>query len=213
MDRLSEELLLGKTKNDRGIFDIVIFIVAIVLLGGILAFRIVFLPVDVSGKSMYKTIYDGDWLLINQYAAVKRFDIAVIDIGTKSDGSEINYIKRIIGLPGETVIIENGKVYIKAKNGKITQLDESGYAYYGNNTEGTFVNGQAAQRIWELGDNEIFFMGDNRYNSRDSRDDSIGVKTVDKVVGVVPDFAIRYKSFITKYYEFNKKINKFFKIA
>jgi len=32
-------------------------------------------------------------------------------------------------------------------------------------------------------------------------------------VGVVPDFAIRYKSFITKYYEFNKKINKFFKIA
>ncbi len=119
--------------------------------------------VHVVGQSMEPTYHDSDILIGSKIAYItgdpERFDVAVIDASR-------NYklIKRVIGLPGETVRIdENGFIYI---NGEI--LDES----YGK--EEIENPGNALYGI-TLGTDEYFVLGDNRNNSTDSRFDEVGV--------------------------------------
>ena len=68
-------------------------------------------PVRVDGSSMKNTLKDNDILLLYKLGSIKRNDIVVLD---ESYDNEI-IIKRIIGLPGETVAIKNGKIYINNK--------------------------------------------------------------------------------------------------
>ena len=119
---------------------------------------------QVSGSSMETTLSDGDNLLggkINyRFSEPKRFDIIVFPFQYDTD---TYYIKRIIGMPGETVQIDyDGNIYI---NGSL--LEES----YGR--EVIQNPGRAAEPI-TLGKDEYFVMGDNRNNSSDSRDPSVG---------------------------------------
>ena len=117
----------------------------------------------VDGRSMMNTLHDGDNLIVEKlsyrFSDPKRFDIIVFP----PTGKKEYYIKRIIGLPGETVQIdENGNIYI---NGEL--LEEN----YGAET---IQNpGRAAKPI-TLGDDEYFVMGDNRNNSKDSRSEEVG---------------------------------------
>ena len=119
---------------------------------------------QVSGSSMETTLSDGDNLLVDKityrFSDPKRFDIIVFPFQYDTD---TYYIKRIIGMPGETVQIDyDGNIYI---DGEI--LEES----YGR--EGIQNPGRAAEPI-TLGEDEYFVMGDNRNNSSDSRDPSVG---------------------------------------
>ena len=119
---------------------------------------------QVSGSSMETTLSDGDNLLVDtityRFSEPKRFDI--IDFPLQYD-TDTYYIKRIIGMPGETVQIDyDGNIYI---NGSL--LEES----YGR--EVIQNPGRAAEPI-TLGEDEYFVMGDNRNNSSDSRDPSVG---------------------------------------
>ena len=119
---------------------------------------------QVSGSSMKTTLSDGDNLLVDKityrFSEPKRFDIIVFRFQYDTD---TYYIKRIIGMPGETVQIDyDGNIYI---NGSL--LEES----YGR--EVIQNPGRAAEPI-TLGKDEYFFMGDNRNNSSDSRDPSVG---------------------------------------
>ena len=119
---------------------------------------------QVSGSSMETTLSDGDNLLVDQityrFSEPKRFDIIVFPFQYDTD---TYYIKRIIGMPGETVQIDyDGNIYI---NGSL--LEES----YGR--EVIQNPGRAAEPI-TLGEDEYFVMGDNRNNSSDSRDPSVG---------------------------------------
>lgn len=119
---------------------------------------------QVSGSSMETTLSDGDNLLVDKityrFSEPKRYDIIVFPFQYDTD---TYYIKRIIGMPGETVQIDyEGNIYI---NGEV--LEES----YGR--EVIQNPGRAAEEI-TLGDDEYFVMGDNRNNSSDSRDPSVG---------------------------------------
>ena len=119
---------------------------------------------QVSGSSMETTLSDGDNLLVDtrtyRFSDPKRFDIIVFPFQYDAD---TYYIKRIIGMPGETVQIDyDGNIYI---DGEI--LEES----YGR--EVIQNPGRAAEPI-TLGEDEYFVMGDNRNNSSDSRDPSVG---------------------------------------
>ena len=118
----------------------------------------------VSGSSMETTLSNGDQLIVDKisyrFTEPKRYDIVVFPYQYEEN---TYYIKRIIGLPGETVQIVDGYVYI---NGQL--LDE----HYGNAV--MEEAGLAADPI-ELGEDEYFVLGDNRNNSQDSRAANVGV--------------------------------------
>lgn len=118
----------------------------------------------VSGSSMETTLTDGDNLIVDKisfrFRDPKRYEIIVFPYQYQEN---TYYIKRIIGLPGETVQVIDGKVYI---NGE--ELDE----YYGN--EEMQDPGIAKDPI-TLGQDEYFVLGDNRNHSADSRQANVGI--------------------------------------
>ncbi len=129
----------------------------------------------VDGESMSPTLSDGDNLLVDKlsyrFSDPKRFDIIVFPY---QYAQNTYYIKRIIGLPGETVrIAEDGTIYI---NGEV--LIES----YGKEIISADKIGIAAQEI-TLGDDEYFVLGDNRNNSSDSRNPAVGNIKREDIVG------------------------------
>lgn len=126
----------------------------------------------VSGDSMYPTLHDGDNLIIDkisyEFVDPERYDIIVFPYQYETGKY---YIKRIIGLPGETVLIQDGEVYIDG------ELLGEIYGYEIMNSSGI-----AAEEI-VLGEDEYFVLGDNRNNSSDSRDPSVGVICGEDIVG------------------------------
>lgn len=138
--------------------------------------------VEVDGQSMEDTLQDKDNLICDKisyrFSDPERFDIVII---YPDDTKQKRWIKRIIGLPGEEVRIdEEGNIYI---NGEILEED------YGK--EVIQDAGLASQTI-KLGEDEYWVMGDNRNHSSDSR-----------VIGPVPRSRILGKAFI-RIYPFSK---------
>ncbi len=128
----------------------------------------------VSGDSMLNTLHDGDNLIVDKisyrFREPERYEIVVFPYRYQED---TYYIKRIIGLPGETVQIIDGYVYIEGE-----QLDES----YGREIIEEDRYGLAAEPI-ELGEDEYFVLGDNRNHSADSRETKVGVLHRDEFIG------------------------------
>ena len=127
----------------------------------------------VIGHSMENTLADGDNLIVDKisyrFKEPERYDIIVFPYEYKED---TYYIKRIIGLPGETVMISSeGVIYI---NGK--ELKES----YGREV---IRNAGLAGAPIELKDGEYFVLGDNRNNSEDSRFSDVGIIHKSEIVG------------------------------
>ena len=119
---------------------------------------------EVSGSSMETTLSDKDQLIIDKmtyrFRDPKRYDIVVFPYQYQDN---TYYIKRIIGLPGETVQILSGMVYIDGM-----RLDE----HYGNEL---MENPGIAEEPLTLGEDEYFVLGDNRNNSSDSRASDVGL--------------------------------------
>lgn len=127
----------------------------------------------VDGRSMNATLNDGDNLIVEKlsyrFSDPQRFDIIVFP---PQGAPKEHYIKRIIGLPGETVRIDDeGNIYI---NDEI--LEEN----YG--LEVIQNPGRASEPI-TLGDDEYFVLGDNRNNSTDSRSERVGNVKRDTITG------------------------------
>ncbi|HHV13863.1 MAG TPA: signal peptidase I [Clostridiales bacterium] len=125
------------------------------------------------GVSMEATLNDGDEIIINKLTYritdPRRFDVVVF----KQSGKEHSYydIKRIIGLPGEKLQIEDGKIYI---NGEVTEdiINADVMNNYG-----------LADEEITLEENEYFVLGDNRNNSEDSRFASVGTIRREEIIG------------------------------
>jgi signal peptidase I len=130
---------------------------------------------EVEGASMENTLHNGDNLIVDKlsyrFHDPERFDIIVFPFQFQDN---TYYIKRIIGLPGETVqIMDDGSIYI---NGE--KLEEN----YGMEVIKPETIGRAAEPI-ELEDDEYFVMGDNRNNSSDSRTDMVGNIKRENIIG------------------------------
>lgn len=128
---------------------------------------------QVNGSSMEPTLSDYDNLIVDKisyrFKDPERFDIIVFPFQYEED---VYYIKRIIGMPGETVFIDlDGTIYIDGE-----ALQEN----YGR--EVMLSPGRAGEPI-TLGEDEYFVLGDNRNNSSDSRDPSVGNIHRDRIVG------------------------------
>lgn len=128
---------------------------------------------EVQGSSMEPTLQDGDNLIVDKityrFREPQRYDIIVFPFQYKE---ETYYIKRIIGMPGETVRIDwDGTIYIDG---------EELYESYG--LEVIQDPGRAAEEI-VLGDEEYFVLGDNRNNSTDSRAQAVGNIQKDNIIG------------------------------
>lgn len=191
--------LIGASKEKVFSFgDVLLIALIVVMLVFSVAQRVWISPVNIDGNSMNKTIDDGDWLVMNKLAKPDYGDVVVIEISGK-----INYIKRVIGLPGDTIYINDDVVYRKRKGETdFTPLDEP-YAYYSTAKK----HEKYAATIVPEG--KIFVLGDNRYESKDSRSPDVGTRDITAVIGVVPEWAIKRKSNITSYYNVVMKIDNF----
>lgn len=129
----------------------------------------------VSGPSMEETLHNGDNLIVDKisyrFREPERFDIIVFPYQYAEDTF---YIKRIIGMPGETIQIKDGHVYI---NDVLLEED-----IYGKEAIEDTKRGIADEPV-VLGEDEYFVMGDNRNHSSDSRDPSVGVLDRSQLVG------------------------------
>jgi len=151
-------------------------------------------PFYVKGASMEPTFHDYEYLIINEisyrFSPPQRGDIVVLK--DPRNASQF-LIKRLIGLPNETVIISNGKIEIKSNqypNG--VELDESSYL-------DSTIYTQGHENI-DLSSNEFYVLGDNRNSSLDSR--IIGPIKKSNIVGKAWIRAWPFKKF--KYFEIPK---------
>lgn len=126
----------------------------------------------VYGSSMSPSLEDGDQLVIEKvtyrFHGPRRFDIIVFPF-EHDEGTY--YIKRVIGLPGETVQILDHQIYIDGE-----KLEE----HYGN---GEMLSPGQADQPLVLGSDEYFVLGDNRNHSMDSRNPDVGLIKKSQIIG------------------------------
>jgi signal peptidase I len=126
-------------------------------------------PFQVEMDSMQPAIVAGDHLLVDRLSPrwndYVRGEVVVFGAPAPYDADGVPYIKRIIGVPGDRIHLENGRVYRSEAGAPGDRVDEPyldpGTATLPQHPDGT--------RTWEIGDDEYFVMGDNRNGSIDSR--------------------------------------------
>lgn len=168
----------GKNKSVMREIIGTIAYVAVICLVVFLVLRFVGQRTVVNGDSMDPTLANSENLIMDKlsyhFTDPKRFDIVIFP-GPEEGGEHPYFIKRVIGLPGETVQIIDGKVYI---NGEELTDDVYGITDYIENP------GIAAEPL-TLGDDEYFCLGDNRPVSYDSRYEAVGPVHRSEIIGKV----------------------------
>ena len=140
-------------------------------------------PIVVDGESMMPTLNDKDRMIVNKIGYVvgepERFDIIVFHAPEEKD-----YIKRIIGLPVDTIEYKNDILYVNGEPVDEPYLDEFKEEYKEQNLDGTLTESfTLADKLGQetVPEGHLFVMGDNRRESKDSR--HIGFVSMDDVIG------------------------------
>lgn len=194
-NRIAEGVLLKKEKNSfmKSTIELIVLFV-VVILGTQLLMKYVLSKDIVQGTSMQPTLEDGDRLYSVRNKAVHRNNIVVIDAPDKPGQL---YIKRVIGMPGDTVAVKSGKLYI---NGKVQAqpylktkfMDDELKAFATQQgvaigsvqfTKDFNIATLASTQSKTVPKGEYFVMGDNRLVSHDGRD--FGFIAKDKIQSVV----------------------------
>ena len=165
----------SKIETTPSVKEIIVWILLLVFTVGAsyLVASNVFIKTSVSGLSMQPTLEDGQIVIVNKLAYYlqkpKRNDVIVY----KQTNKEHSYfeVKRVIGLPGETIKIKNGVVYINDEVFKERVKTD------------IIQNGGLAEEGIKLDDNEYFVLGDNRNESEDSRFASVGNVLKTEIIG------------------------------
>ena len=126
---------------------------------------------------MQPVLENNDSIIIDKFSykidSPKRYDIVVFPIkDTDADGKKRYFIKRIIGLPGETVYIDDGRVYI---NGSLLKSEKYG--------KELMKEAGTASEPQTLASDEYFVLGDNRNMSTDSRSETVGLVRKEDITG------------------------------
>ncbi|MBO5713783.1 MAG: signal peptidase I [Clostridia bacterium] len=207
------KLFKDKTEYSKRdfIFDIVLGFICLILIGFLFFVSNFWIAtVSVSQQSMTNTINDGDVLILDKLATVERGDVIVFKQNDNDD-----YIKRVIGIEGDTIYTENGVIYVERfENGeyKKFKIKES---YLKNPSAGTYIEYFLCNDIPKtvIGKGQYFVLGDNRESSQDSRTiyteygeenpdttapNYVGLVSESQIIGVVHQFWIENKDITTK---------------
>jgi signal peptidase I len=152
----------------------------------LLIYLFIFQVSVVSMVSMQPNFYEGDRLLIDKasylFSPVKRFDVIVFETvdWDKVPREQNDYIKRVIGLPGETVLIRDGKVWIDGQKLDESRFRTENYNWLNNARE----LGSVGMKL-VVPPGHYFVMGDNRGSSHDSRSEGLGFVPEGQIKGLV----------------------------
>jgi signal peptidase I len=145
-------------------------------------------PFEVKQASMFPTIVEGEYILIDKltprFSEYEYGDVVVFDppssSGLSTDG--IPFIKRVIGLPGDTVTLENGRVFVTRPGESPVRIEEP-YVLreQDGSTARTIPTTGEGTNVWVVPEDAYFVMGDNRPDSQDSR--AFGPITRDLILG------------------------------
>ncbi|MEC1525448.1 signal peptidase I [Neobacillus niacini] len=135
-----------------------------------------FTPIVVDGESMNPTLQDKDRMVVTKIGEPKRFDIVVFHA---PDGRD--YIKRVVGLPGDKVEYKNDVLYINGKAYSEPYLEKYKHSLNGGTLTDSFTLKETAVGSDIVPKDSFFVMGDNRRHSTDSR--HIGAIPKEKVIG------------------------------
>lgn len=196
-----------KEKRSNNLFMLVFALAMVFVIGFVSWFHVNFSGVQVDGSSMQKTLTGGEYLLMRQVRGGQGFtygDVVVVDVAHYPEIQAANkykpekektkfLIKRVIAMEGDKVKFENGQMWLwkdYQKGGAYEKLDEP-YAYYSRKDSYECSE-------YTVDEGEVFFLGDNRNASLDSRylDGNSHLSDLYKatdICGVVPEFAIRHK--------------------
>ena len=160
-----------KKSMKQEIFEwIMVFVVAAAMAFVVRTF--IFEPVRVDGSSMLNTLHDGDFMIATKFDYLlgdpERFDIVICDYPNTEDGKY--RVKRVIGLPGETIELVAGELYIDGEHVEQDFDMTENEAYFGP---------------YVVPEDHYFVMGDNRNNSKDSRSTLVGALPREMIRGHV----------------------------
>ncbi|QHS22228.1 signal peptidase I [Virgibacillus sp. MSP4-1] len=167
------------TKNIEWLSWIKVIVISAIIALGIRTF--LFTPIIVDGPSMLPTLENGDHLIVNklnyQIGKPERFDIVVFHATQKRD-----YIKRVIGLPGEHIAYRNETLYVDGTPVEEPFIQERVEGLQeGSHYTHDFTLEDLPGEYEKIPEGYVLVLGDNRMNSTDSR--MIGLIPVDQIVG------------------------------
>lgn len=158
-------------------------IVVVALIFALLVRKFLFSPIIVEGPSMQPTLFSQDQMIVNKFSYYfkepERFDIVVFHASEQKD-----FIKRVIGLPGEHVKVEDDVLYIDGEPIEqpfLPNVSATHEFYHVNTADFSLENLKGNYET--IPEGYIFVLGDNRHNSTDSRHEDVGLVPLDQIVG------------------------------
>lgn len=152
----------GKPKSKsvgREVLEWVISLLVAIALAFVIR-MFLFEPIRVDGSSMLSTLHDNEFMIVTKpeyiFGAPSRFDVVILHYPGRFDkfGRMENFVKRVVGIPGDVVAMKDGYLYVNGEKYEEEYLDDANRPNY----EGE----------WTVGEGEYFVLGDNRSNSNDS---------------------------------------------
>lgn len=168
----------NKGRGSEFLSTVLYCIVALIIF--LLIRHFLFAPVSVDGQSMAPTLEDQDRLILNKIDKIDRFDVIVFPAPSEPDKQ---YIKRVIGLPGDTIRYQDDVLYINGEPIEEEYLENSieNMIPGDNFTEDFLLAAKTGEETVPEG--TYFVMGDNRQNSKDSRFSEVGFIDASTVSG------------------------------